>query len=101
MDRQASGFYRSRLRSRIVYPRSGPLAPEVVARLRAEAGSFKLLFVSHYNYYRNFETLIRALPQIRQLHSGRPVKLLLTCSLAAGTDNLAIPDRKRGGAHLD
>jgi glycosyltransferase involved in cell wall biosynthesis len=63
---------------------SGPLAPEVVARLRAEAGSFKLLFVSHYNYYRNFETLIRALPQIRQLQSGRPVKLLLTCRLAAG-----------------
>jgi len=43
-----------------------------------------LLFVSHYNYYRNFETLIRALPFLRRQLDGRSVKLLLTCHLAPG-----------------
>ncbi len=47
-------------------------------------GSYKLLFVSHYNYYRNFETLIRALPLLRDRLAGRTVKLLLTCKLLAG-----------------
>ncbi len=47
-------------------------------------GRCNLLFVSHYNYYRNFETLIRALPLLRDRMAGRPVKLLLTCSLSAG-----------------
>src|SRR5439155_26845342 len=59
---------------------SSPLAPEVEAKLGAVDKSLKLLFVSHYNYYRNFETLIRALPLLRDQLRGRPVKLLLTCS---------------------
>src|SRR5206468_11985987 len=63
-----------------------PLAPEVEAKLGAVDKSLKLLFVSHYNYYRNFETLIRALPLLRDQLRGRPVKLLLTCSLIAGTN---------------
>jgi glycosyltransferase involved in cell wall biosynthesis len=63
---------------------SSPLASEVEKKLRAVEGSFKLLFVSHYNYYRNFETLIRALPRLRESMAGRSVKLLLTCSLVAG-----------------
>jgi glycosyltransferase involved in cell wall biosynthesis len=41
----------------------------------------RLLFVSHYNYYRNFETLFRALPLLRQRLDGRKVKLFLTCRL--------------------
>ena len=40
---------------------SSPLSAEVEEKLRTAEGSFKLLLVSHYNYYRNFETLIRAL----------------------------------------
>jgi glycosyltransferase involved in cell wall biosynthesis len=63
---------------------SSPLAPEVEEKLRTAEGSLKLLFVSHYNYYRNFETLIRALPLLRDRVAGRSVKLLLTCSLIAG-----------------
>lgn len=63
---------------------STPLRTEVKQQLNLAEGSFKLLFVSHYNYYRNFETLIRALPLLRRRLSGRPVKLLLTCKLAAG-----------------
>lgn len=61
-----------------------PLPLEVEEKLRSVEGSLKLLFVSHYNYYRNFETLIRALPVLRGKMPDRPIKLLLTCSLAAG-----------------
>src|SRR5208282_1894880 len=43
-------------------------------------------FVSHYNYYRNFETLIRALPLIRREVAPRPVRLFLTCKLARGAN---------------
>jgi len=63
---------------------SSPLSDEVVEKLRAAEGSLKLLFVSHYNYYRNFETLLRALPLLRQQLAGRPIKLLLTCKLLPG-----------------
>jgi glycosyltransferase involved in cell wall biosynthesis len=63
---------------------SSPLSTEVEEKLRSAERSLKLLFVSHYNYYRNFETLIRALPLLRDRMADRAVKLLLTCSLAAG-----------------
>jgi glycosyltransferase involved in cell wall biosynthesis len=63
---------------------SSPLDGEVEEKLRDAEGSLKLLFVSHYNYYRNFETLIRALPLLRDRLTGRTIKLLLTCKLAAG-----------------
>jgi len=62
---------------------SSPLSAQVEEKLRAADGSLKLLFVSHYNYYRNFETLLRALPLV-QASAGRPVKLFLTCKLIAG-----------------
>jgi glycosyltransferase involved in cell wall biosynthesis len=63
---------------------SSPLASDVEEKLRAVNGSLKLLFVSHYNYYRNFETLIRALPLLRNSLAPRTVKLLLTCRLEPG-----------------
>jgi glycosyltransferase involved in cell wall biosynthesis len=63
---------------------STPLASEVEAQLRAAEGSLKILFVSHYNYYRNFETLIRALPLLRTQFADHRIKLLLTCQLAQG-----------------
>lgn len=75
-----------------------PLAPEVEGKLNGARGCFKLLFVSHYNYYRNFETLIRALPILRDRFAGRPIKLLLTCSLAAGKNPGAY--RPRTAANL-
>lgn len=64
----------------------GPLPPQVQSRLDAVDGCLKILFVSHYNYYRNFETLIRALPILRTRLPERPVRLLLTCRLSAGTN---------------
>src|SRR5947209_12504626 len=61
-----------------------PLKSEVERKLAEAEGSIRLLFVSHYNYYRNFETLIRALPLLRGMFPDRPIKLLLTCQLADG-----------------
>jgi len=60
------------------------LAADVEEKLKIAEGGVRLLFVSHYNYYRNFETLIRTLPLLRDRLAGRAVKLLLTCKLAAG-----------------
>jgi glycosyltransferase involved in cell wall biosynthesis len=65
-----------------------PLAAEIEDKLRCAEGCVKILFVSHYNYYRNFETLIRALPILRSALPGRGIKLLLTCRL--------LPDRNPG-----
>jgi glycosyltransferase involved in cell wall biosynthesis len=63
---------------------SHPLSADVQAKLLSAEGSLKLLFVSHYNYYRNFETLIRALPILRDQMGPQSVKLLLTCELQPG-----------------
>ena len=63
-----------------------PLSGEVEEKLTRTEGSVKLLFVSHYNYYRNFETLLQALATLRTLLPGRKCKLLLTCKLIAGAN---------------
>jgi glycosyltransferase involved in cell wall biosynthesis len=52
-------------------------------QLKESGDALKLLFVSHYNYYRNFETLIRALPILGDRLPGKKIKLLLTCYLAS------------------
>jgi glycosyltransferase involved in cell wall biosynthesis len=55
-------------------------------KLDAAKSCLKLLFVSHYNYYRNFETLLRAIPLLRRSLPGRNVRLFLTCELRAGAN---------------
>ena len=60
---------------------SSALAPELEERLNLPPKCIKLLFVSHYNYYRNFETLIRALPVLRDRLGGLPFRLFLSCHL--------------------
>lgn len=62
---------------------SQPLPIQIEEMLSTADTSLKLLFVSHYNYYRNFETLIRAMPILQRI-SGRSVKLLLTCRFQPG-----------------
>jgi glycosyltransferase involved in cell wall biosynthesis len=57
-----------------------PLPADIAAKLQHKPGDLRLLLVSHYNYYRNFETLLRALPRLRQLLPGRNPKLLVTCT---------------------
>ncbi len=56
------------------------------ARVQLEQGkdALRLLFVSHYNYYRNFETLFRAMPILSSRLKGKQVKLFLTCRLNSG-----------------
>jgi glycosyltransferase involved in cell wall biosynthesis len=56
------------------------LSTEVSQKIRDTEGCLRLLFVTHYNYYRNFETLLRAVP-IMQKQLARKVKLFLTCKL--------------------
>jgi len=60
---------------------SSPLPQPVQEQIAATDGSLRLLFVSHYNYYRNFETLIRAIAVLKQKLRPRTVRLLLTCKL--------------------
>jgi glycosyltransferase involved in cell wall biosynthesis len=59
------------------------LSPQAEEKFAATAGSFRILFVSHYNYYRNFETLIRALAILKRQMHPRGVRLILTCKLVS------------------
>jgi len=63
-----------------------PLSPDVETKVRGGEVALTLLFVSHYNYYRNFETLLRALPILQKKLLKRPLRLLLTCRLVEGTN---------------
>jgi glycosyltransferase involved in cell wall biosynthesis len=63
-----------------------PLPDSMQNQLQQSADALKLLFVSHYNYYRNFETLIRALPILRNRLPGKKVKLFLTCHLSSSSN---------------
>jgi glycosyltransferase involved in cell wall biosynthesis len=63
-----------------------PLADNIQKKLAQAQNCLRLLFVSHYNYYRNFETLLRALPLIQNLVPQKPVKLFLTCKLERGAN---------------
>lgn len=49
--------------------------------LAGTGNCLRLLFVSHYNYFRNFETLFRGLSVIRAMLPERNPKLLLTTRL--------------------
>jgi glycosyltransferase involved in cell wall biosynthesis len=60
---------------------ASPLPSSVSAKLEPEGDFVRLLFVSHYNYYRNFETLFRAMPILRSSFKVKKVKLFLTCQL--------------------
>src|SRR6266536_1848989 len=61
-----------------------PLQAKVQHQLENAKDSLRLLIVSHYNYYRNFETLFRALPILSDRLNGKKVKLFLTCRLSSG-----------------
>jgi glycosyltransferase involved in cell wall biosynthesis len=61
-----------------------PLPSAVQIQLEQGQDALRLLFVSHYNYYRNFETLFRAMPILSSRLKGKKVKLFLTCRLKSG-----------------
>jgi glycosyltransferase involved in cell wall biosynthesis len=58
-----------------------PLPLAAKAQLEQGKDALRLLFVSHYNYFRNFETLFRAMPILSSRLQGKKVKLFLTCRL--------------------
>jgi glycosyltransferase involved in cell wall biosynthesis len=63
------------------------LPAEQLDKLDLGDDCYRLLYVSHYNYFRNFETLIRALPIIkRQIKegTGKKVQLVLTTDIRRG-----------------
>jgi len=60
---------------------SRAISAEAPAQLAEGQDALRLLFVSHYNYYRNFETLFRAIPILKARMKGTKVKLYLTCHL--------------------
>lgn len=62
------------------------LRSEVKQKLQAPEGTVSLLFVSHYNYYRNFETLLGAIALLKRRLSSRKVRLVLTCELSDGAN---------------
>jgi glycosyltransferase involved in cell wall biosynthesis len=59
-----------------------PLPESVQSLLGRREEELRLLFVSHYNYYRNFETLFRAVPLLQSRLGRKRVKLVLTCKLS-------------------
>lgn len=69
--------------SETFYRGSAPLLQEIQERLATCEKAVKILFVSHYNYYRNFETLIRAIEIARQKLRPRKIRLILTCKLVS------------------
>ena len=58
-----------------------PLAKDVQNKLDAAHDCLRLLCVSHYNYYRNFETIFRAVAILRERLPERKIRLFLTCTL--------------------
>lgn len=60
------------------------LPRSIQEKLNAAEGGARLLFVSHYNYYRNFETLLRAVALLKQRQPSRKIRLVLTCELSPG-----------------
>jgi glycosyltransferase involved in cell wall biosynthesis len=64
--------------------RNGDLPEDLRHKLDSHRDALRLLFVSHYNYYRNFETLLQALPLLNERLGGRRAVLFLTCRLQPG-----------------
>ena len=67
----------------IFFRNHSPLPSAIQRKIDSGQDALRLIFVSHYNYYRNFETLLRAIPCIQQRLGGRKVRLFLTCKLSA------------------
>ncbi len=64
-----------------------PLPDLLIGKLNPREGCRRVLYVSHYNYFRNFETLIRALPDIKsrlKQQTGEDVQLVLTTDIRRG-----------------
>ena len=66
---------------------SEPLPIQLREKLNLQPNCRRLLYVSHYNYFRNFETLLRALPTLKRVlceRAGLRLQLVLTTDLKPG-----------------
>jgi glycosyltransferase involved in cell wall biosynthesis len=63
------------------FEQDAPLPSDLQKRFDDAQDALRLLFVSHYNYYRNVETLLRAIPILQERLGRRKIKLFLTCKL--------------------
>lgn len=61
-----------------------PLPKGIREAIKQADDALRILLVSHYNYYRNFETVFRSLPIICERLGHRKIKLFLTCYLREG-----------------
>ncbi len=63
------------------------LTEQAAEKLNLQPNCRRLLYVSHYNYFRNFETLLRALPELKRTlreRAGLQLQLVLTTELKQG-----------------
>jgi glycosyltransferase involved in cell wall biosynthesis len=67
----------------IFFADQSPLPSAIQNKIDSGRNTLRLIFVSHYNYYRNFETLLRAVPYIQQRLDRRKVQLFLTCKFSS------------------
>jgi glycosyltransferase involved in cell wall biosynthesis len=74
-----------------------PLSHSTQAELDAAKSCFRLLLMSHYNYYRNFETLLRGLAMAKKRAPEKKFKLFLTCKFV----DSANPGSYRAGEAAD
>lgn len=65
------------------FVRPAPLARPIEEKLAAPGPTRRILMVSHYNYFRNFETLLRGFALL-QRRSNEPLELILTTKLGEG-----------------
>jgi len=82
----------------IFFRNHSELPSAIQSKIDSRKDALRLVFVSHYNYYRNFETLLRAVPRIRERLGGRDVQLFLTCKLAS--DEYSGPHRTEAAVAL-
>ncbi len=64
----------------------GSLAQDAQDKLNSGRGTWRLLVVSHYNYFRNFETVFLAIALLRARLGHQRLKLFLTCRLGREHD---------------
>jgi len=71
----------------IFFNNEARLPSAIQDKINSGKNPLRLIFVSHYNYYRNFETLLRALPYIQERLGSRSIQLFLTCKLSSEEDS--------------
>ena len=72
-----------------------PLPAELKKKLERTSDELRLLFVSHYNYYRNFETLIRAVSAAAQINPPPAREAVSHLPARTGCQSRIVPDGSR------